>query len=111
MPAADGVQTRWRMSGQLPILENEDGDAMKPEKILRLRELLDRGQYRIDPYAIADAIIRWAGLGPELGLSPYAQMECSKPASGPSVPAKQAAAGPSTTDPIHVRPAFAGGEL
>ena len=49
---------------------------MKPNQVLRIRELLERGQYRIDPYVIADAIIRWAGLGLELNLPPYAQKEC-----------------------------------
>ena len=84
---------------------------MRRDKVLRIRELVDRGQYRIDPYVIADAIIRRAGLGPEVRLIPFAQNECSKPASGPSAPAKMTAAGPSTTDPIQVRPAFAAGEL
>lgn len=96
------------------MMEQANGvadDAMKREQISRLRELLERGQYRIDAYAIADAMIRWAGLGPELGLAPFDQKQCSKPDNGPSAPAKTAPTGPSATDPIQVRPAFAAGEL
>ena len=98
----------------MPIMEHDHqvgDDAMRPERVVRIRQLLDRGQYRIDPYAIADAIMRWAGLAPELERPPFAQNECSKPASGPSAPANTTSAGPSTTDPIQVRAAFAGGEL
>lgn len=85
---------------------------MKTEQVLRIRQLLDRGQYRIDPYAIADAIIRWAGLAHELPPPPRGrQNECSNPRSGPSAPAKTTSEGPSATDPIQVRPALAGGEL
>ncbi len=87
------------------------GDPAKHEKVKRLRELIDRGQYRIDPYVIADAIIRWAALEPQTEPTVLAQKECSKPASGPSAPAKTASTGPSTTDPIQVRLAFAASEL
>jgi len=87
------------------------GDPAKREKVRRLGELVDRGQYRIDPYVVADAIIRWAGLGPEVGPTAHAQKECSKPANGSSDPVKMVSAGPSTTDPIHVRLALAAGEL
>lgn len=86
-------------------------DAMKPDRVLRIKQLLELGQYRIDPYAIADAIIRWAGLAHEIPPPPVAQNKWSKPASEPSAPAKLTSASPSTTDPIQVRPAFAAGEL
>ena len=84
---------------------------MKPDKVLRIKQLHERGQYRIDPYVIADAIIRWAGLAHELPPPPVPQKEWSKPDSGPSAPKKLSSAPPATTDPIQVRPAFAAGEL
>lgn len=85
---------------------------MKTERVLRIKQLLEAGQYSIDPYAIADAIIRWAGLAQEVPMPPREpQNVCSKPSNGSSAPTKMVAAGPSTTEPIQVRPAFAGGEL
>lgn len=83
---------------------------MKTEKVLRIKQLLETGEYRIDPYAVADAIIRWADLGEE--RPPAApQRECSKASSVASVSTKTASAGPATTEPIRVRPLFAAGEL
>src|SRR2546423_1510269 len=38
------------------------GDAMSANKVTEIKRQLDTGQYRIDPYAIADAMIRWAEL-------------------------------------------------
>ena len=87
------------------------GDAMKTDKILRIKQLLERGQYRIDPYAIADAIIRFAGLSLEVPPPRGSQKLCSKPANDSPASTKMANGGPSTTDPIQVKPAFAGGEL
>jgi anti-sigma-28 factor FlgM len=84
---------------------------MKPDKVLRIKQLLEHGQYHIDPYAIADAIIRWAGLAHEVPPRPASQKEWSKPASGPSAPKKLSSPVPAKTDPIQVRPAFAAGEL
>ena len=84
---------------------------MKPDKVVRIKQLLELGQYRLDPYTIADALIRWARLTQELRQRPVPQNEWSKPASGHSAPANLSSAAPSTTDPIQVRPAFAAGEL
>ena len=56
----------------MPIMEHALGTGGRCDevaKVLMITQLLERGQYRIDPYVIADAIIRWAGLGPELGLA------------------------------------------
>jgi hypothetical protein len=102
------------MSRPLPITNHANGlvgDAMKSEQVRRIKQLLEGGQYRIDPYVIADAIIRWAGLSHELPPPPTAQKSCSKPAGGGSASVNTAAAGPASTDPIQVKPAFAGGEL
>jgi hypothetical protein len=85
---------------------------MKSEKVLRIKQQLESDQYRIDPYLIADAIIRWAGLSHEVPMPPRErQNECSNPSSGPSAPAKMTSGGPSITEPIQVRPALALGEL
>jgi hypothetical protein len=59
-----------------------------------LREQIERGEYRVDPTAVADAVMR--------RLRAFAQNECSYPASGPSASANTTPAGPSTTDPIRV---------
>jgi hypothetical protein len=44
---------------------------MKASKVPTIKQLLDRDQYRIDPQAIADAIIRWLHARPAAAqLSP-----------------------------------------
>lgn len=87
------------------------GDAMSSNKISEIKQLVARGEYRIDPHQIADAMIRWA----EVELDPTGrrsrrerpQNECSKPDSSPSASVKVAPGAPSTTTPIQVRPALA----
>ncbi len=80
-------------------------------KVTEIRRQLETGQYRIDPHAIADAMIRWAEVELESGgrRRPRArtQKECSKPESSSSLSMKMAPAGPSTTVPITARPALA----
>jgi hypothetical protein len=85
---------------------------MPSEKVLRIKQQLDTDQYRIDPYLIADAMIRRAGLQNEVPVSrSERQNECSKPSNGPSAPAKMTAGGPSWTEPIQLRAAFSLGGL
>lgn len=102
------------MSDPLPILQATNGlpgDTDVVNKVPTIKRLIEIGQYRIDPYAIADAMIRWAGAhgsGAANGRGTAAQSECSKPASSPSASVKTAPAVPSTTDPIQLRPALAG---
>ena len=85
---------------------------MESERVLRIKQLLESDQYRIDPYVIADAMIRWAGLSHEVPMpSRERQNECSNPSSGPLAPANTILGGPSITEPIQVRPALALGEL
>lgn len=55
-----------------------------------LKEQIAKGEYRVDPTAVADALLR------------RIQSECSYPASGPSASVNTTPAGPSTTDPIQV---------
>jgi hypothetical protein len=83
---------------------------MKPNKAIEIKRQLESGQYRVDPYAVADAMIRWAELELESGSRrvPRARSQnaCSKPGRslGPSV--KTAPGGPSRTAPIRLRAAI-----
>lgn len=86
---------------------------MRASQVPTIKQLLDKGQYRIEPHAIADAIIRWFRAVPEAShlSAEDAQNECSKPESSSSASMNPTPAGPSMTDPIQVMPAFAPGEL
>jgi len=55
-----------------------------------LKQQIERGEYRVDPSAVADALIR------------FAQSECSYPASGPSASVNTTPGGPASTDPIQL---------
>jgi hypothetical protein len=57
-----------------------------------LRDKIAKGQYQVDPTAVADAFLRRA----------LAQNECSYPASSPSASANTTPGGPSITDPTQV---------
>jgi Anti-sigma-28 factor, FlgM len=84
------------------------GDAMSPNKVTEIKRQLEQGQYRIDPYAIADAMIRWAELEIESAgrrVPRARQNACSKPDSVSSASRKTAPGGPSTTSPIKLRAA------
>ncbi len=73
-------------SGPLDSLEYSD--AMDPAVVKRL---IERGEYRVDATAVADAMMRR-----------LAQNECSYPASGPAASANTTPGGPSSTHPIQV---------
>ena len=67
----------------------------------QLKEQIERGEYQIDPVAVADAMLRrLRGLA-----APSAQNECSYPESSPSASTKATPGSPSTTKPTHVRSA------
>jgi Anti-sigma-28 factor, FlgM len=87
---------------------------MSPNKVTEIKRQLEQGQYRIDPYAIADAMIRWAELETESAgrRVPRARFQnaCSKPDSVSSASVKMAAGGPSTTVPIKLRAAVVVGQ-
>ena len=91
---------------------NELGDAMSPNKVNLIKQQLESGQYRIDPYAIADAMIRWAELELESAgrRIPRArsQSACSKPESSCGASVKTAPGGPSQTVPIRLRAVVVG---
>jgi len=56
-----------------------------------LKEQIEKGEYRVDPTAVADALLS------------RLQNTCSYPASGPPESVNTTPAGPSTTEPIQVR--------
>ena len=84
-------------------------------KLRSIKTQVEQGEYRVEPLVIADAMIRWFS-APDRRRGergPYrpgggAQNECSKPDSGCSVSRKTTSAGPSTTEPIQVRPLLGG---
>jgi hypothetical protein len=82
-------------------------------KLTSLKSRVQQGEYRVDPRATADAMIRWftAPSRRRHGeRTPYdirsgrrPQNECSNPDSGPSASVNTMPGGPSTTDPIQLR--------
>ena len=79
---------------------------MHTEREARLSMLsaqIAQGEYRIDPHAIADAILRLVRLDAFDDALP-GQKECSYPASLPSTPPKAKPGGPSMTQPIQANP-------
>lgn len=61
-----------------------------------LREQIEKGEYKVDPTAVADAMLR------RLQAVREAQKECSYPESEPPASVNMTPPEPSTTDPIHV---------
>ena len=62
-----------------------------------LKQQIDSGEYRVDPRAVADAILRRV-----------TQNECSYPDNGRSASRNATSGAPSTTDPIQVNPLLDG---
>lgn len=85
-------------------------DATSPTKVTEIKRQLESGQYRVDPYAIADAMIRWAELELESAgrRVPRARSQnvCSKPERSRGASVKTAPAGPPRTAPIRLRAAI-----
>ena len=76
-----------------------------------IKTQVQQGEYRVEPLTIADAMIRWFSTPGDRrrgARGPYrpggSQNECSNPDSGPSASTNVTAGGPSTTDPIQVKP-------
>ena len=76
-----------------------------------IKTQVQQGEYRVEPLAIADAMIRWFSTPSDRragSRGPYhpggAQKECSYPESGPSASRNATSGAPSTTDPIQVNP-------
>jgi hypothetical protein len=68
-----------------------------------LRAQIAQGDYRVDPHAIADAILRRVRMV-ETDEERPGQKVCSYPASVPSTSPKTTPGGPSMTHPTQVRP-------
>jgi|SRR5947209_5504483 len=95
------------------------------DKVSTIRQLLAEGQYQIDPHATAEALMRRIGMwplefdaglaadgpGPTTAPKPEPQSECSYPDRFWLLSRNSMPAGPSATEPIRVRPAFAAGEV
>jgi len=77
--------------------------------LAEIKRLVELGEYRVDPYEVADAMIRWAEREGH-GLRPRAQNECSYPVSSPSASLKTSPGRPSTTVPIQLSSALAVGQ-
>ena len=100
-----------------PVNRLTDTDPMNgvnPHKVTEIKRQIESGQYRVDPYAIADAMIRWCQLETESAgrrvPRARAQNECSNPVRSPAASVNTASAGPSTTVPIKVRAAIVVGQ-
>jgi hypothetical protein len=59
-----------------------------------LKQQIEKGEYQVDPSAVADAMLR--------RLRAFAQSACSYPTSGSSASTNATPGGPSMTDPIQV---------
>ena len=75
-------------------------------RLSMLRAQIAQGDYRVDPHAVADAILRRVRMAGTDEARPD-QKECSYPASPPSTPTKDTPGGPSMTHPIQVNPMLA----
>jgi Anti-sigma-28 factor, FlgM len=62
-----------------------------------LKEQIEKGEYKVDPTAVADAMLR------RLQAVREVQKECSYPDSEPPASVNMTPPEPSTTEPIHVR--------
>jgi Anti-sigma-28 factor, FlgM len=106
---------RWvgQMTDTVPM-NGMAGEAMSPNRITDIKRQINAGEYQVDPYVIADAMIRWAELDYDfLGRRrprAHSQKKCSKPDSSSPLSVKIAPTAPSTTVPITVRPALAVGQ-
>ncbi len=89
-------------------------------KVPTIKRLLESGEYRVDPYATADAILRRRRLWREVDLlgrpTPRlgcrdAQSECSYPDSSRPLSMKATPTGPALAHPIMVSSASAVGDV
>jgi len=79
-------------------------------RLAEITRLVALGEYRIDPYEVADAMICRAEREIQIGRDRRAQNECSYPESSLSASLKTTSGCPSTTAPIQVRTALPVGQ-
>lgn len=74
-------------------------------KVGDLKELIEKGEYRVDPTTVADAILQRLRKGAAARAEGiHSEKECSYP-DGSSFPSRKTTPlVPSTTEPIQVRP-------
>lgn len=82
---------------------------MRSDRVTEIKRALETGQYRVDPYAVADAMIRRAELELESaarGSVTPSQKLCSKPERFRGASVNTAPGGPARTAPIRLRAAI-----
>jgi LPXTG-site transpeptidase (sortase) family protein len=110
-----GVKTRCKTRPARSILWLQSNGRVVMNAA-RLKEQIEKGEYRVDSTAVADALLRRLGgvqavhevgfgaaLEREANRPKPAQNECSYPASSERASRKTTPGGPSTTSPIQVR--------
>lgn len=81
---------------------------MTPENqhMRSIKQMVQDDQYRVDPHAVADAILHRVRMCRAGRMPSEAQNLCSKPESSSPRSPHHTPGWPSTTDPIRVRPAL-----
>ncbi len=80
-------------------------DEDREQKVAEIKQRVQRGEYRIDPDVVADAILRrLRELAAVRAERDTPQNECSYPDRSPAASVNLTPAGPSRTRPIHVNP-------
>jgi hypothetical protein len=82
----------------------------RQRKISDIRRQIERGQYRVDEQAVAEALIgrlRRRALEVQQRPDVGSQSRCSYPDSAPQAPSKLTPAAPRVTRPIQVIPPWA----
>jgi len=77
------------------------------QMVTEIQQRVRRGEYEIDPTAVADALLRRAAQRRRAHLAALAQSSCSYPASVPSQSQKTTSGEPSRTRPTQVSSALA----
>ena len=102
-----------RTAADTPTMNGVAPNATIPHKLAEIKRLVELGQYRVDPYEVADAMMRWAEREFDVdrrGVRVRGQNSCSKPASSRATSVKVTSARPSATAPIQVNSAWAVGQ-
>lgn len=79
-------------------------------RLAEIKRLVELGEYEVDAYAVADAMIHRAEREIESARRFRPQNECSYPERSPSTSMKTASGRPSTTLPIQLRAAMPVGQ-
>jgi hypothetical protein len=77
------------------------------QMVIDIQQRVRRGEYEVDPAAVADALLRRAALRRRARCAALSQSSCSYPESGPSASEKPTSEGPSSTRPTQASSAWA----